>query len=141
MCVVVSHTEPSEPVQRLFRAIDEYAVLPSGDGFTRWLSHLNVSESSASIKMMTIHKAKGLEFDTVIVWDTKAHGRTSSAKLLAECPNSPSSFWIPRDTPLWLYAAHHRQEQRHWENTRLHYVACTRAKHTLYNITFINQAS
>ncbi len=98
---------------------------------------------SAPLQLMTIHKSKGLEFDTVIL---PGLGRRAPA------PNQPLLRWLnlPSDTSEDLIlisplsAAHERHsalydylgeldaEKNKYEQERLLYVAATRAKKRLY---------
>jgi len=104
------------------------------------------SPVAASLQLMTIHKSKGLEFDTVLlpglhrrtgsddspllIWDSIALGRDGQEYLVA----AP----LPRreETALTsgIYQALRRQERDrgHHENARLLYVAATRARQALH---------
>lgn len=136
-------------VQRYFALLRK--VLATGD-------HLNLQMLSDSLKelyaepgsdplaveMMTIHKAKGLEWDVVVVPALERQGQVSRYELLnwleldsarddggtvllapiAETGDSPNklSKWI-RDT---------RSRREEAERKRLLYVACTRAREELH---------
>ncbi|WP_460804984.1 UvrD-helicase domain-containing protein [Microbulbifer agarilyticus] len=97
----------------------------------------------ATVQVMTIHKSKGLEFDHVIIPGLdKSGGAGGSDQLLRWCswlnteadnrfllaPKSPRSG----KDPLYAYVKHDNSERERLEGTRLLYVGCTRAIHSLY---------
>lgn len=99
---------------------------------------------SANIEIMTIHKAKGLEFDTVILPHCQANtGRNDPALLLWQEMTHPGGldliFAASRSSQegadrLYDYINHlHKQKERH-ETARLFYVAASRAKKALHLI-------
>ncbi len=100
-------------------------------------------EADESVQLLTIHKAKGLEFDTVIVpglgksprsedpslllWLEYLDGRGDSRLLLAPIKETGSG-----DDPAYSYLREiHRTKGNH-ESTRLLYVAATRARKRLH---------
>lgn len=104
---------------------------------------------NARIHLLTIHKAKGLEFDHVILASLEKNVQTDAAPLLrwleAPHPNptqTEHSYFLlaplhnPRTQsepdPHYQYLAHQAAQQQQHERTRLFYVACTRAKHQLH---------
>ena len=96
----------------------------------------------AQVRIMTIHKAKGLEFDHVILPGLGIGTRNSSSPILAwrelATPDGPSLLMSPIEgygaTPDPLYRLIRRleKEQGDFESDRLMYVACTRARHSLH---------
>ena len=99
--------------------------------------------AGARVELLTIHKAKGLEFDTVIV--PRLHGRPRAPEktllrwrklpgpgqlLLAPLPASGD----PDDSgdPFYRYLARLEAQHQHYETGRLLYVACTRARRRLH---------
>lgn len=94
------------------------------------------------VQVMTIHGAKGLEFDTVflpqlqrtgassdqplLAWTERRHAGEQSRVLLAGLPRKSES-----DTLYKLVTDSARRKERH-EEARLYYVALTRAKNELY---------
>jgi ATP-dependent helicase/nuclease subunit A len=104
-------------------------------------------EADSSLQVMTIHKAKGLEFDTVIVpglgrtpppdeprllmWLERPRGADRSDLLLAPIRQSgqkPDS----EDAAIYKYLIALDQKKAAYEDGRLLYVAATRAKHRLH---------
>ena len=96
------------------------------------------------VEIMTIHKAKGLEFDCVIVPALHRHNRIAGGPLLLMHPFARSDRdglvmaarppIAGRDNKRELFAFLRRQasEAAHLEAERLLYVACPRAKHQLH---------
>ena len=94
--------------------------------------------ADAKVELLTIHKAKGLEFDTVFL--PQLDGRTRAAEkpllrwrklpeqlLLAPLPSSGDP-----DDPFYRYLEHLEAAHAKNEAGRLLYVACTRAKKNLH---------
>ena len=97
----------------------------------------------AQVSVMTIHKAKGLEFDTVILMGLHRGSRADTQPLLRFeeilSPTGPRLLIAPmkpRDTtladPIYQYLQNREQQQAKAEAIRLLYVACTRAKKQLH---------
>ncbi len=98
-----------------------------------------------SLQVMSIHKAKGLEFDHVILphlesstrhepsqllrWLERPHRSKSSALVLA-----PLSLGEQKD-PIYNYVLGVEKERLHYESLRLFYVAVSRAKCSLHLIS------
>ncbi len=111
--------------------------------FERLLASTYLEEvAMANVDIMTIHKAKGLEFDVVILPGlTRRQAIDEMPLFVFDSISSPSG-------PLWLLApmkaAHVKAEPRYdflrylqkqkraYEQQRLYYVACTRARERLY---------
>jgi ATP-dependent helicase/nuclease subunit A len=104
------------------------------------------SDSPASTKnaveIMTIHKAKGLEFDTVIIPCLHRSPRRDDQPLLLwmEQPSEEgidlllapiSAISQPRDS-IYQYLRLQEKKKSKLETCRLLYVACTRARHKLF---------
>ncbi len=91
-----------------------------------------VESAAANLQILTIHKAKGLEFDHVLLPFLGRGTETTDAPLLRWRLQDNRLLLATRETgPLydWL-AEEERQRERH-ELQRLLYVACTRARRTL----------
>lgn len=99
--------------------------------------------SDIRVKVMTIHKAKGLEFDTVIVPGLGRGAQKDDARLLlwregaaesgAELLLAPISQKGAEETdPIYRYLQKAEAERASEEEKRLLYVAVTRAKRNLY---------
>ena len=106
-----------------------------------------VFEDKSPIQLMTVHSAKGLEFDFVflpVIHKKRGRGIGSSPVLIAD------DFLLTEGIHLSLFATHSpiieekdeepayrmlghlKKEKERQEYRRLFYVACTRAKHRLY---------
>jgi len=96
-----------------------------------------------SVQIMTIHKAKGLEFDHVIIPAIEKTGRQDETKLLLwqerTCTHGDQSDLIlapikatdAESDPIYQYLNFCEREKSFYELGRLLYVATTRAKKTL----------
>ncbi|MEO8005098.1 MAG: UvrD-helicase domain-containing protein, partial [Betaproteobacteria bacterium] len=96
-------------------------------------------------QILTIHKAKGLEFDTVIVPGLGRKPRAADASLFlwtrrvrvgdeegAELLLAPIKQTGADDDRIYAYLAHLERERERLEQARLLYVAATRAKRRLH---------
>ncbi len=125
----------------LEKKVQQHYVTPSSTNLSR-------------LHVMTIHKAKGLEFDTVIVPHLDRKSRHEDEQLL---------FWLdkPRTEkandlilapikrrggahdPIYRYVREVEKDKSHYEMMRLLYVAATRAKkqlHLMATMTVVDQA-
>ncbi|MEW5939287.1 MAG: UvrD-helicase domain-containing protein [Chloroflexota bacterium] len=89
------------------------------------------ASSSGAVQLMTVHKAKGLEFPLTVLADASYSHRGGNAKIqLAE-----SLLLDLRDedfhSTAWQLASRHEDELEDAEDRRLLYVAATRAKEKL----------
>lgn len=103
----------------------------------------SLGSGEPAVQIMTVHKAKGLEFDTVIIpglakaprgdtspllaWQEVHVGDGRSAAILA--PMDPTG---EEPDPLYRYLLQLEQRKRSAEIDRLLYVACTRAREHLH---------
>ncbi len=101
------------------------------------------SEADTSLQVMTVHKAKGLEFDTVILPGLGRPPRADEQQLLAwlerSGPNGQSDLLLAPRTglgeyrdPVYAYIRHLNQDKGRHEVGRLLYVAATRAQKRLH---------
>jgi ATP-dependent exoDNAse (exonuclease V) beta subunit len=100
--------------------------------------------TECGVEIMTIHKAKGLEFDCVIVPALHRHNRVGGSPMLLMHPfarTDRDGLVMAARPPIAdpgnrraVFAFLRRQayEAAHLEAERLLYVACTRAKHQLH---------
>ena len=108
-------------------------------------------KTKSQVQIMTIHKAKGLEFDTVIIPALERKLKASSQELLmwAERPNAFDSkcddlIFAPITEigqeldPIYNYLQYENQQKEYHELSRLLYVAITRAKKRLHLSACIN---
>ncbi len=99
-------------------------------------------DPDATLQIMTVHKAKGLEFDTVIIPGLERTPRGEEAKLLLweeEATSqekrlllAPMSEIGQSTDPHYDYLRQLRADKDVRETGRLLYVGCTRARHSLH---------
>lgn len=110
------------------------------------------STANAKIQVMTIHKAKGLEFDVVILpslekrpaidesrlllWLEKQNPMGNNDLILAPIKSLEEDF-----DPIYRYLRNHETQKSRHEIVRLLYVAITRAKKSLHLVGSIFQES
>jgi len=98
--------------------------------------------ASAGLQVMTIHKAKGLEFDTVIVPGLGRHSKLEDKPLILfhewregdhfECLMAPIDETRAEPDALYRYLRDIERQKDKWERARQLYVAATRAKKRLH---------
>lgn len=114
----------------------------------------NADEGESRIQVMTLHKAKGLEFDTVILPALDRQPRGDSTQLLnwfestldgrpqmLLAPLEQSGVPIGRRDRINRLVRKARERCDEQEKLRLLYVACTRAKHHLHLIARISRTT
>ncbi len=100
-------------------------------------------QSGNILQIMTIHKAKGLEFDHIILpglghvqkrgqtdllkWTLKPNRRQGDDLILAPIKQAGET-----KPPIYQYLQHLEQKKQHYEEIRLLYVAATRARISLH---------
>jgi len=100
------------------------------------------SQTNAAINIMTIHKSKGLEFDTVIIPGLQTKPRPEDKSLITWqtilLENQPPQFCIAplaskeqKQNKVYDYCRLIEKQKLTEERKRLLYVACTRAKNKL----------
>ncbi len=116
----------------------------------KFLSRNKISESDVSyVEIMTIHKAKGLQFETVILYGLhhlpkpnqkpKINFEQSKNNIVFGPIKSPPNF---EEDPISHYLAQREHMRDSYESDRLLYVASTRAckkLHLIGNIAFHNE--
>ncbi|PUA29492.1 MAG: DNA helicase UvrD [Cellvibrio sp. 79] len=107
------------------------------------------SDADARLQVMTIHKSKGLEFDTVIIPGLDRSARKDDKQLLLWQErinhNSEKQLLLGSLAPtgkeedgLYTFMRREQEKQQAFESTRLLYVGCTRAIKQLHLIACIN---
>ncbi len=111
------------------------------------------TNSAGRLHVMTIHKAKGLEFDTVIIPELQLKSRSDTAQLLlwldrpriAQANDlilAPIKASIDEHDPIYTHLQQVEKTKSGYELARLLYVAATRAKKNLHLVakTSVNNA-
>jgi len=141
-----SETKNAELFFSLLESLDESTILPTHDSLQRAVKKLYAvsgSDGDDNLHIMTIHKAKGLEFDTVIVpslhrsprppqhellrWYERVTQNGETQLLMSPIPSSGKS-----EDPVYSHLAVQDKRRESHESCRLLYVACTRAKERLH---------
>lgn len=150
----LKQTSDIEDAQHFFaltETLDEQASVLDFDTLDKKINELFASPSTSSpnpIQIMTIHKSKGLEFDTVIIPGLNKRPRPTSHQLLLwlEHPDedeinhlllAPISQPNTRET-IYDFISKKEKEKYHHELTRLLYVAATRAKSQLHFVASLS---
>lgn len=100
-----------------------------------------------AVQVMTIHKAKGLEFDMVIVPGVGRRSVSDRAKLLLweeRVSFFRESYFIlapikpvgAKEDPIYTYLRQQEKRRADYEALRVEYVAATRARRKLYWLTY-----
>lgn len=108
-------------------------------------------EADDSLQIMTIHKSKGLEFDVVIVPGLDRQPRGQDPELLrwyeriaqsgeTHLLMAPLSVAGQEKDSVYQHLAKQEKKKTQFENCRLLYVACTRAKQRLHLLGFGKQS-
>lgn len=138
-----------EDAETYFRYLDQHedsGALPDRAGFEAGLGQLYALpdlDADDSLQIMTIHKAKGLEFDVVIVPGLARSPRRDDKKLFlwTEQPDAdgrnelllaPINAAGDDGDPIYAWIAQFNSEKQSLEDGRLLYVAATRAKRHLH---------
>ncbi|MDD4933911.1 MAG: UvrD-helicase domain-containing protein [Methylacidiphilaceae bacterium] len=108
--------------------------------FLRYLRDqpVRLPETTGAVQVMTVHKAKGLGFDAVVVTELERPVRMRSSLLEVDVPRGASGLLLaPAKTvvtkiPLLAKAREKAQEEELFERLCLLYVALTRARRELY---------
>lgn len=137
----------------LLDRFDEGGKVPQWDEFSRSVKQLYARpavDADPRIQVMTIHKSKGLEFETVIIPGLDKTQRSDEKQLILwqERINTahekqlllgPLSATGDDDDPLYYFLRQEQKVKSTLESTRLLYVGCTRAikhLHLIANLGF-----
>ncbi len=104
------------------------------------LKYLYAPSKASNLKLMTIHQAKGLEFDVVILPGLGRSQRNEQAQLIQMKEFSNSALLLApiksadeiNESQTYQYLKHIEKKQNHYEIMRILYVAMTRAKHKIH---------
>lgn len=109
------------------------------------------ADADESVQIMTVHKAKGLEFDTVILPGLERRPPPEPSRLLLWLERAahhrkdlllaPMSETGTDSNKIYRYIRKIHDEKRAWEDARLLYVAATRAKKYLHVMGGVNISS
>lgn len=137
-----------DDAQAFFKLLEEFGANPlhmNIDRLKEKISELFASShhDNAILQIMTIHTAKGLEFDTVILPHLEKKSTSDDKKLLLwiEQPlnnNSKAYLLAPMNATgagsdsIYDYISHQQKVKADYETDRLLYVAATRAKKRLH---------
>ncbi len=145
-----------EPADRFSRErADQFAAAAAAfdatgsrnpDEFIEFMGRFTLrdTEGGAVVRVMTIHKAKGLDFDVVVVPDLEGHTLLSRREGLAVHESADRSIDWVLDLPPRLFSENDAVLGAHvcdaraaacYEQLSLLYVALTRAKRGLYVVT------
>ena len=128
----------------LLSAHERAGDVPDWPGFVAALAELragDAADATTRLRVMTMHKAKGLEFDTVVVVGAGRGARNQTPELLRwrVRPDGPLLGAVSArggvDDPVGAYLKALAGREEDAELARLMYVACTRAKRRLHLTT------
>lgn len=101
-------------------------------------AQVEAEESGRVVRLLSIHRAKGLEFNVVFVADLARSHRSASSKAILTCPNYGYGLQVKNELTgelerprSWVVLDEELKEREQAERKRLLYVAATRAKKRL----------
>lgn len=144
-----------ENIQSFFALLDKYqqgGSIRDWQAFNHAIERLFAApqaDADARLQVMTIHKSKGLEFDTVIIPGLDRSARKDDKQLLLwqERINNFGEKQLllgslaptgKEEDSLYTYMRREHEKQQAFESTRLLYVGCTRAIKYLHLVACIN---
>ena len=111
------------------------------DHFENFLQRLYANPAvseDATVQIMTMHKAKGLEFDFVLIPGLGKKSKSSEKQLIFWLPHEENLLLAPisdsgdEDSPIYKFLAGMNKDRENFESRRLLYVSATRAKNQLH---------
>ncbi len=133
--------------QQVFDLLHEQALgadVPDWESFTTALQTLYAApptDAATRVRVMTLHRAKGLEFDVVIIPGLSRRPPRGGAQLLLWRQAASGLLLAPirartvaskREDPVYAYLRAHAAAEDEAELRRLLYVGCTRARQHLH---------
>lgn len=132
-----------------FKLLEEITANAELDDFAQLESRLSTiyappnHQADHTLQIITIHKAKGLEFDTIILpyLEKMPMHDENSLLLWMERPTqhgendlilAPIKSISTKEDTIYNYLRHQETKKSHYETARLLYVATTRARHKLH---------
>lgn len=148
--LVAAEVEDAARMFELMDQLDHGGDLESLDGLQQGLKQLFASpdsEADGLLQVMTIHKSKGLEFDTVILPGLGRRSRQGDQTLLRWLEHPDYGLLLapiaPRDgqsrDPIYDFVGRCLKDKEELEVCRLLYVAATRARHRLHLLGHANR--
>jgi len=144
-CLGPAQLEDARHYLALVAAIERESGMPDPDELARRAQALYAAPAAGEVdvEIMTIHKAKGLEFDVVLLPQLERRPPREARALLAwsetAAPGGARLLLAPlpppegeQHSPLNAFVRRVEQDKRARETARLLYVACTRAKRSLH---------
>jgi ATP-dependent exoDNAse (exonuclease V) beta subunit len=136
----IAEAEDARTYFQLLDTLDVAGDLPDFGALDEALAKLTAAADPAApdrIQLMTMHKSKGLEFDTVILPGLSNRPRTGNSALLRWEESDGLVVGCIRETganrdPVYDYLGAVEREKANQEAGRLLYVAATRAKRRLH---------
>jgi len=143
----------AEAFLALLEELEAAHPIPDGEAIARRLEALNARPDPAAggqVQVMTIHKAKGLQFDTVILpgLGRRTKGGNSSLLLWETLPGPPDGgdelLMAPSpvkggEDPHYEYLKWRNKTKERAEALRLFYVAATRTKKRLHLLAAVKE--
>ncbi|MBI4382849.1 MAG: UvrD-helicase domain-containing protein [Nitrospinae bacterium] len=127
-------------LEKVSKTLDE-GDLESLQRFDRLLEDLYASpsvESEDAVHILTMHKAKGLEFDFVIIPGLGKGGKNEHKRLIYWMPHGANLLLAPiqetggQESEVYNFLTHLDRKKEEFETLRLLYVSATRAKKQLH---------
>jgi ATP-dependent helicase/nuclease subunit A len=152
---ILLDSNDSDNIDSYFRLIEQHQ---EGGGVRDWVVFTQAVEklyaapkadANPKLQVMTIHKSKGLEFDTVIIPGLSRQPRNDDHELFLwhERLNNagerqlllgPLAATGENPSELYSFMRKEKEKQQRYEATRLLYVGCTRAINRLHLVACVN---